>query len=87
MYPEFKGSWKATCQLPIILSSGDVCMRMVFSGYTGDINKLAAQDKECLSPSSDLWVDISMSPLTKNIKNKHIAPGVNLRDLVSHTYP
>jgi hypothetical protein len=86
MYPTFPGQWKATCQRPITLRSKAVCMRMVFSGYTGDRSKLSEKDKECLAPGSDLWVDIPISK-TKKALTKEINGTVNLRDLLSTTYP
>ena len=87
MYPEFQGRWKATCQRPITLKTGEVCMRMVFSGYTGNMNKLSEADKECLSPSADLWVDLPLSAMKKVVKNKHVQGLVSLRDLICETYP
>ena len=87
MYPAFAGSWKVTCQRPIILASKDVCMRMVFTGYTGNKDKLSKADKECLSPSADLWIDIPMSIPTKTIRNKNIQRNINLRDLLHSSFP
>jgi hypothetical protein len=54
MYPSFSGQWKAVCQRPITLGSKAVCMRMVFTGYSGNRNELSLKDRECLTPESDL---------------------------------
>jgi hypothetical protein len=67
MYPGYRGCWKATCQRPITLQTNEkeVCMRLIFSGYTGDKSTLSSEDLECLSPSEDLWVDVPISPSIK----------------------
>jgi hypothetical protein len=88
MYPSFKNSWMATCQRPITLTkSKTVCMRMVFTGYDGDVTKLSKADQECLKKSKDLWVDIPISPPKHKIDNKDIYAGTNLRELLKNTYP
>ena len=87
MYPAFKGSWKATCQRPITLKTGKICMRLVFSDYTGDKNTLSPADQECLTSSSDLWIDIDMSPHDNPKDNKRNATTHNLRELLANTYP
>jgi hypothetical protein len=89
MYPTFSGQWRATCQRPISLKNGPkaVCMRMIFSGYTGDILKLSKKDQECLSSGSDLWVDIPISPQKKSALSKDINGNVNLRELLATSYP
>ena len=87
MYPTFPASWKATCQRPILLKNGPVCMRMIFSGYSGDRTKLSNKDNECLTKSADLWIDIPLSPTRKNLLPNYICNEVNLRNLLSETYP
>jgi hypothetical protein len=61
-------------------------MRTIFSGYTGDRSKLSTNDKECLTPSADLWIDKPMTPgKATAIKNK--SERINLRELLATTYP
>ena len=61
-------------------------MRMVFTGYTGNTSQLSRADQKCLEKMEDLYIDI---PLTKPNKKllKDIDVTVNLRDLLSSTYP
>ena len=88
-YSGYTGQWAATCQRPITLASGIVCMRLVFSRYQGDKSKLSAKDKECLTPASDLWVDVPMSPQTQKALNKTVNGSLDrdLRQLLESTYP
>ena len=87
MYPTFPGEWKAVCQRPITLRNKIVCMRMIFTGYTGDRSKLSKKDKECLTPGSDLWLDIPISETKSTSLTKGIDGTVCLRDLLTSTYP
>jgi hypothetical protein len=64
MFPGYKGQWKATCQRPIYLQNDDkdVCMRIVFTGYTGQMSVLKPADIRCLNRIDELFIDI---PITK----------------------
>ena len=51
------------------------------------MDKLSKADKECLSPSADLWVDLPLSAMKKLVKNKNVQELVSLRSLITDTYP
>ena len=51
------------------------------------MKKLSEADKECLSPSADLWVNLPLSAMKNVVKNKHVQGLVSLSDLISDTYP
>ena len=60
-------------------------MHLVFSGYTGDQSKLTKEDKECLTPAADLWIELPLSAPkeTGKKRNNH----ENLRAIMASTYP
>jgi hypothetical protein len=87
LYPSYPDQWKATCQRPIILGSKAVCMCMIFTGYTDGKSNLSAEDQECLSRGSDLWINIPISVTKKAALNKDINGTVNLRDIMANSYP
>ena len=74
------------CSVDAGLASKEVCMRLTFSGYTGDKSKLTADNLKCLTPSEDVWVDVPLSAAQKRRK-KHTVGLENLRDILYTTYP
>ena len=62
-------------------------MRLVFTGYSGNMSELHEKDKVCLTPESDLWVDVPISVHNKTALTKDINSTVTLCDLLATTYP
>jgi hypothetical protein len=86
MYPTQKGTWRVLCQRPIITKGAVVCMRLIFTHYSGADNDLSQREKNCLAKREDLWIDVPLSKPTSSLP-KTIDTRFCLRDLLTNTFP